>query len=163
MVGNQIIKPIGYPMTTTFIFVRHGAADKVKNHLGKTVDHGLTPEGVVQAQSAGQWIQSLGITPDLIVHTTTPRTIETAQIIAELYDDAIPTIKSKSGFSTLDGLHKKLEQWTLNNPARVVLFCGHHTSQQVLKRAFRLGLSKEERAVVVIGLPTGESRSIGLK
>jgi len=146
-------------MIKTFIFVRHGSADKFKNQLGKTVDHGLTPEGVVQAQSAGQWIQSLGITPDLIVHTTTPRTIETAQIIAELYDDAIPTIKSKSGFSTLDGLHKKLEQWTLNNPARVVLFCGHHTSQQALTSALKLGLSKEERGVVVVGLPTGECRT----
>ena len=146
-------------MIKTFIFVRHGASDKVKNHRGKGVDRGLTNDGVGQAKSAGQWLQSLGITPDLIVHTTTPRTIQTAEIIGELYGGGIPLVRSKSGFRTLKGLHKKLEQWTINHPSKVLLFCGHHTSQQALTSALKLGLSKEERGVVVVGLPKGECRT----
>jgi|GEM_PF-4771147 len=146
-------------MTNTFIFVRHGSADKFKNHSGKTVDRGLTKVGVGEAKSAGEWLQSLGITPDLIVHTTTPRTIETAEIISELYGGLIPTLKSKSGFRSLGGLHKKLQQWTINHPSKIVLFCGHHSSQQALTSALKLGLSKEERGVVVVGLPTGECQT----
>ena len=146
-------------MIKTFIFVRHGSADKFKNDSGKTVDRGLTNDGIGQARSAGEWLQSLGITPDLIVHTTTPRTIQTAEIIGELYGGDIPLVMSKSGFRTLEGLHKKLEQWTIDHPSSVVLFCGHHTSQQALTSALKLGLSKEERGVVVVGLLTGECRT----
>jgi bisphosphoglycerate-dependent phosphoglycerate mutase len=61
-----------------------------------------------------------------------------------------------AGFRDLDGLHRKLNQWTRKNPAKVVLFCGHHSSQQALTRAFGLGLQSRERGVVVVGLPTGE-------
>jgi phosphohistidine phosphatase SixA len=146
-------------MTTTFIFVRHGSADKFKNHRGKTVDRGLTPDGVAHARSAGQWLQSLGIVPDLIVHTTTPRTSQTSEVILKQYGGAIPIVKTKSGFRSLEGLHKKLEQWTTKHPSNVVLFCGHHTSQQALTKALNLALTSKDRGVVVVGLPTKESRT----
>jgi broad specificity phosphatase PhoE len=147
-------------MTSTFIFVRHGAANKTKDASGKTVDHGLTPRGIEHAKDAGRFILSLGITPQIIVHTRTPRTHQTAQLIAATYAEAIPMRQAKAGFRDLDGLHAKLEEWTRNQPAEVVLFCGHHSSQQALTREFRLGLKQKERGVIVLGLATGECRAI---
>jgi phosphohistidine phosphatase SixA len=149
-------------MTSTFIFVRHGAANKTKDANGKTVDYGLMPRGIEYAKDAGRWILSLGIIPQLIVHTQTPRTRQTAELIAATYAEAIPMRQVKAGFRNINKLHKKLEQWTRNQPAEVVLFCGHHSSQQALTQAFRLGLNQKERGVIVFGLTTGECRVIGV-
>ena len=144
-------------MPTTFIFVRHGESRKATSEQGNSMDLGLTEQGKAQAKDAGEWIADLGLLPDLIVHTRTVRTRETAQIIAKRYAKTPPIHQVAAGFRDLDGLHKKLEQWTRKHPAQVVLFCGHHSSQQALTRAFGLGLKAKERGVVVVGLVDGEA------
>ena len=64
-----------------------------------------------------------------------------------------------TGFRGISGLRKELEQWTRKHPAYIVLFGGHHSSQQALTRAFGLGLKAKARGVVVVGLPSGEAQS----
>jgi phosphohistidine phosphatase SixA len=143
-------------MPCTFIFVRHGESRKGTNERGNTADLGLTETGVAQATAAGEWIVDLGLQPELIVHTRTARTCETAELIAKRFEVSPPMLQVAAGFRDLDGLHRKLNQWTRKNPAKVVLFSGHHSSQQALTRAFGLGIQSRERGVVVVGLPTGE-------
>lgn len=150
-------------MPATFIFVRHGESRKAMSKHGESMDLGLTEQGKAQAQDAGEWIADLGLLPDLIVHTRTARTRETAHLIAKRYAKIPPIHQVAAGFRDLAGLHKKLEQWTRKHPAQVVLFCGHHSSQQALTRAFGLGLKAKERGVVVVGLPSGEARASTLR
>ncbi|MDG1480677.1 MAG: phosphoglycerate mutase family protein [Myxococcota bacterium] len=147
-------------MTSTFIFVRHGAANKTNDASGKTVDLGLTPCGIAHARDAGRRLLALSITPQLIVHTSTPRTRQTAQLIAAAYAEVIPMRQARAGFRDLDGLDAKLAKWTRSSPAEVVLFCGHHSSQQALTRAFRLDLKRAERGVILLEPTTGECRTI---
>ena len=147
-------------MNSTFVFVRHGAANKTRDEDGKAQDNGLTPCGIAHARETGRRLLSLGITPQLIVHTRTPRTRQTAHLIAAAYASEIQIKTTKSGFRDLDGLHTKLAGWTRSSPPGVVLFCGHHSSQQALTRAFRLGLKRADRGVILLEPVTGACRSI---
>ena len=149
-------------MPSTFIFVRHGENLKTKDGAGRSVDNGLTPGGLEYAHRAAEWVQSIGISPGLIVHTRKPRTRQTARVIAGLYRDETPIFEARSGFLDMTGLEAKLTRWTRNRSADVVLFCGHHTSQRVLTNTFGLQLKPQERVVIVLDLPTEEERSWSL-
>ncbi len=149
-------------MSSTFIFVRHGENLKTKDDAGRSVDNGLTPDGLEYAQRAAEWMQSIANSPGLIVHTRKPRTRQTARVIAGLYRDETPIFEARSGFSNMTGLEAKLTQWTRNRSADVVLFCGHHTSQVVLTNTFGLQLKPKERVVLVLKSPTEEDRDWSL-
>ena len=146
-------------MLKTFVFVRHGDAIKTKVPGGRSIDKGLTPLGRQQTQDAAEWLLSLGIEPDVIVHTQTPRASETAHILLDTFGEGVQLVKTRSGFRDINGLHTKLKHWTHKAPAKTLLFCGHHSSQQTLAKSIGLQLHRTERGVIVVGLPDWQSKA----
>ena len=138
------------PTTTRFVFVRHGDYPRLQPKGPARDAEGLSDDGRAQAQAAGRWLSSQGLLPDLVVHTHTARTRETAQAVVAALGADIPLKQFRHGFGDMADLNAKLRAWTADHPAAVVLFCGHHSSQQALGRALGHKLPRAGRFLVVL-------------
>jgi phosphohistidine phosphatase SixA len=138
------------PAPTRFAFVRHGKTPGLQPRGPARDAESLSESGQAQACAAGRWLAAQGLRPDLVVHTETARTRETAQAVVAALGTDIPLEQFRHGFGDLADLNDKLATWTANHSAAFVLFCGHHTSQQALARALGRKLPRTERVVVVL-------------
>jgi broad specificity phosphatase PhoE len=64
-------------------FIRHGLTDDNTNHIFSGRDEPVTDEGRRQATQVGEQAKAAGITFDVIISSSWPRAIETAQLIAK--------------------------------------------------------------------------------
>lgn len=135
-----------------FVFVRHGECVKHEDKTAKAKAKELTPLGGEQAKAVGRWLKHIQLCPSTIIHTQTQRTKETAHHIIESLSDAkIERVTCRSGFRNIRGFESKWAQWgqTLTKP-KVVIFVGHHSSQQTLTRCFKLPIKTKDRSIVVL-------------
>ena len=155
-----------------FIFVRHG--DTLKNEAGHDRRQvGLSILGETQARQTGVWLHSMGVIPDLVVHTNTVRTRKTARILSDSIHSSIDCEQQQGGFRKLIDLESKLIKWVGKKTVNVLLFCGHHTSQQDICHQLNIPLGRKDRAVVLLrrmesswvlaGLAAHRQRAIGSK
>jgi broad specificity phosphatase PhoE len=133
----------------TFIFVRHGDCGAKPPGRSRPRESPLTPLGREQARAAARWLEDLPA-PDVLAHTETRRTRETAGILQEGMDPGVRIAAPRPGFRDLAGLDRKWAEWIGGTGPCTVVFAGHHSTQQALARAFGLPLRRKERAVVAL-------------
>lgn len=101
-------------MTSTYdlILVRHGESDwNQKNLFTGWVDVDLTPQGVIEAERAGELIKNSHLNPDVLHTSVLKRAIRTAQIALEKADLMwLPVQRSwrlnERHYGALQGLNK---------------------------------------------------------
>lgn len=122
--------------TQTFVFIRHGAYDKNSLPYAARRNQPLSALGVQQIQAAAEWMRYRGIIPDVIIHTRTERTRQSAQIVADALQTDIPIVEVPAGFRSGKDLEGKLSEWThgMTSIPSTVLFIGHHVSQDACLR-----------------------------
>ncbi len=64
-----------------FIFIRNGHYDKAGWSLSDRKRQPLSSLGVRQVEEAARWLGKRGVVPDLVIHTNTERTRQTAKIV----------------------------------------------------------------------------------
>lgn len=116
-----------------FIFVRHGHYDKKGKLQPEKNKTGLNARGREAARAAGEFLKREGIVPEVVFTTRTERTRETARIVLATLgvEDVQPQARG-GGFSKgkdKAGLDAKLAGWIGKTDPDVVMFVGHHPSQ----------------------------------
>lgn len=124
----------------TFVYVRHGKPRKpVDDSDAANRAKPLSDKGFDDAVAAGQWLLAHGIVPDLVVHTATRRTEETAAIIQEVLGTSLHPLVVPGGFpqgADAGDIDQYVNWWQrqAGRPVRTVMFVGHHTQQHALVR-----------------------------
>mgnify|MGYP001194577995 CR=1 FL=1 len=144
-----------------FIFVRHGHKAK-----GAGGDPPLAEKGEQEARDMGLFLARQGIVPDLIVHTDTKRTRQTAELLlAALAPALVPVKDGGSGFKSgcpLADLEARLARWRALGEGEVgtLLFVGHHPQQHTcLARLGKPeGVSVKDNPRVVLVYDQGDQR-----
>jgi len=124
----------------TFIYVRHGKPRKpIDDSDAANRAKPLNNKGRSDAVTAGEWLASQGIVPDLVVHTRTVRTEETAALIQEVLGTSHEPLVVSGGFpqgADAGDIDQYINWWErqAGRPVRTILFVGHHTQQIALLR-----------------------------
>jgi phosphohistidine phosphatase SixA len=135
-----------------FVFVRHGECVQSDQSTERLKSRVLSPLGCEQANAFGQWLNHIQLLPSKIIHTQTQRTKETAKhIIEALSVKNVHRQACRSGFRDMQGLESKWTQWShsITTP-KVILFVGHHSSQQALTRCYKLPIKSTDRSIVIL-------------
>ena len=133
-----------------FVFIRHG-------HRVKGQD-ALTPAGRDAALAAGRFLREHGIAPELLCHTDSRRTRETAQLVAQVAAPDCALLDVGTGFAagaSAQAVQQRIQGWLQQHgkPAQVVAFVGHDPQQVAVGRALaggRIAVPKANRACALV-------------
>ncbi len=126
------------------VFIRHGhyGSERYATRAGKQAAP-LTLRGEEQARAAGMYLAEHGIRPDVVLHTRSRRTRQTAELVLEeLGMGGHPVFDIGTSFRSVAGLEAKLRTWSvahgLSDDA-VVFLVGHGPAQDILRTCFSGG------------------------
>lgn len=100
-------------MSHTLILLRHGQSDwNLENLFTGWTDVGLTPQGIMEARTAGRLMAEAGLVPDVLFTSVLSRATETADLaVREAGWGELPTRRSwrlnERHYGDLQGLDKK--------------------------------------------------------
>jgi len=126
------------------IFIRHGHyGGKAYPTRAEKKAAPLSARGVEDARATGMYLAEHGLRPDVVLHTSSRRTRQTAAVVLEELGMAgHPVIDIGSSFRSLEGLAAKLKKWGALHGfghGSVVFLVGHGGGQGVLRKCFRDG------------------------
>jgi phosphohistidine phosphatase len=139
------------------VVVRHGKHEKVPGRNGL-----LTEGGWASARETGRWLASQGIVPELLVHTPTHRTRQTAEALLEALGTDVPRGKPRTLPRFPARWDKLVDELTqLLSADGDVILVGHHPTQQLAERDFggaAFGVPPDNRGAAFVIEHTPEAR-----
>ena len=126
------------------VFIRHGhyGRESYPTRAAKKAAP-LSASGEEHARTAGMYLAEHGLRPDVVLHTSSRRTRQTAELVLEELGMAgHPVSDIGTSFRSVAKLEEKLQKWSATYGIAddaVVFLVGHGPAQDVLRKCFEDG------------------------